>query len=65
MLRDGVHYVYGVLSIKVHIPFMTSHHHETAAMRLFTNVLDAHHLSWLQQNWQLLSKLILKDPIPF
>lgn len=59
MLRDGTHYVYGVLSTK--IP------KDDQSVRLFTDVLNAGHLNWLRRHWQRLhiSKFIISqwDPV--
>lgn len=46
LLRDGTHYVYGVVSTK-----LTA---DDKHVRLFTNVLNDGHLAWLWRHWRRL-----------
>lgn len=53
MLRDGAHYVYGVLSTRLA--------NEEQSIRLFTNILNVGHLEFIRKHWQrlLLSKWMI------
>lgn len=52
MLRDGVFYIYGVLSTK---PLSLN-----LKVRLYTDLFDSGHLSWLRKQWTriVLGKLV-------